>query len=128
MKKTLKVIVIFLILILALVCISNETYSFGEMFESADDFLGTGSSQSSGKINDSSLKSMSSTIYNVLLIVGVVIAVIYGLFIAIKLIMGSIDEKAKIKESLIPYVAGCVIVFGAFTIWGIVMNMLNSVS
>lgn len=127
MKKTIKIILIFFIIILLVISISNKTYSFEEMFGSADNFLSTGSSSSGDKIDDSQLKSMSGTIYNMLLVIGVVIAVIYGLFIAIKLIMGSIDEKAKIKESLIPYVVGCVVLLTAFTIWGIAMNLLNTI-
>ena len=37
----------------------------------------------------------------------------------------SADEKAKVKESLMPFVAGCVVVFGAFTIWKVAVNIGN---
>ena len=40
--------------------------------------------------------------------------------------MGSIEEKAEIKTMLIPYIIGCVVVFGAFTIWKIVVDILQS--
>ena len=39
---------------------------------------------------------------------------------------GSVEEKANIKNSLIAYIAGCVVVFGAFTIWKIVVTILQS--
>ena len=69
---------------------------------------------------------MSNTVYNILFILGIVIAVIWGLVIAIKFITGSVEEKAEVKKTLIPYVAGCVVLFGAFTIWKIVVTILQS--
>ena len=37
-----------------------------------------------------------------------------------------LEEKVKVKETLIPYVAGCIIIFGAFTIWKVVVEVLKS--
>ena len=37
--------------------------------------------------------------------------------------LGSIEEKANIKESLIPFVIGCIVVFGAFGIWRIFVSL-----
>ena len=37
------------------------------------------------------------------------------------------SKKAEVKKSLIPYVAGCVVVFGAFTIWKIIVTILQSI-
>ena len=37
----------------------------------------------------------------------------------------SAAEKAKTKEMLIPYIAGCIVVFGAFGIWKLVVNLLT---
>ena len=71
------------------------------------------------------LKEVSSTVYNILLMVGIIAAVIVGLSIAIKIMTGSVTEKAEHKQMLIPYIAGCIIVFGAFTIWKIVVELLN---
>ena len=41
--------------------------------------------------------------------------------------VGSMDEKAKVKESLIPFVIGCVIIFGAFGIWKLIATILQDV-
>ena len=35
-------------------------------------------------------------------------------------------KAAQVKENLIPYVIGCVIIFGAFGIWKIVLTVLQS--
>ncbi len=53
-----------------------------------------------------------------------VVAVIVGLIIGIRFMTGGIEEKAKIKELLVPYVAGCIVIFGAFGIWSLVVNVL----
>ena len=68
-----------------------------------------------------SLFSISSCLF----IVAIITAVIVGLVIAIKFITGSVIEKAEVKETLTPYIAGCVVVFGAFGIWKLVVTILN---
>jgi len=47
------------------------------------------------------------------------------MIIGIQFIIGSVDEKAKIKETLVPYVIGVFIIFSAFGIWKIVMSIGN---
>lgn len=64
-------------------------------------------------------------LYNSLLVIATIIAVIVGLVIAIQFMTGSVGERAKIKETLIPYIAGCIVIFGAFGIWKLVVNILS---
>ena len=40
---------------------------------------------------------------------------------------GSVAEKAQVKETLIPYVAGCVVIFGAFGIWKLIIEIMKAV-
>ena len=40
---------------------------------------------------------------------------------------GSVEQKAKVKDSLVPYIAGCIVIFGAFGIWKLVLTLLESV-
>lgn len=40
---------------------------------------------------------------------------------------GSVEQKAKVKDSLVPYVAGCIVIFGAFGIWKMVLTILENV-
>ena len=63
-------------------------------------------------------------LYNALLIIGIIIAVIVGAILGIKFMMGSVGEKADIEKLLVPYVVGCIIVFGAFGIWKLVVTIL----
>lgn len=90
---------------------------------SADDFLEAGKSEDT-PLKEDNYKKVSDVVYNILLIVGIIAAVIVGLIIAIKIITGSVGQKAEYKELLIPYIVGCVIIFGAFAVWKIVVNIL----
>ena len=54
-------------------------------------------------------------------------AVISGIIIGIKYMLGSAEEKADIKGLLIPYIVGCVIIFGSFAIWKLVVTILQGV-
>ena len=41
--------------------------------------------------------------------------------------VGSIEQKAKVEDSLIPYIVGCVVIFGAFGIWKLVLTILEGI-
>ena len=58
-----------------------------------------------------------------ILVIGICVAVITISILGIKFMLGSIEEKAQVKEALIPFVIGCVVVFGAFGIWKIVTEL-----
>ena len=78
-------------------------------------------------IQEKSMQAISKLIYNIFLVLGIAAAVIMGVVMGIKFITGSVDEKADVKSSLIPYVAGCIVVFGAFAIWGLVLKILQGI-
>ncbi len=116
-RKYLKAILIITFLITLFSLQSSFTYAstMGDILSGAENFVSQG--QSNTPISGDSIKNLSNSIYNILLIIGVVIAVIIGIIIGIQFITGSVEQKSKVKESLIPYVVGCVVVFGAFGIW-----------
>lgn len=37
-------------------------------------------------------------------------------------ILSSAEGKAKVSETLVAYIAGCIVVFGAFGIWDFAVN------
>lgn len=92
------------------------------VIEGAQSFLDTGTK---GTVKEAKLKSTSNFIYNILLGIAMVVAVIIGMIIGIQFMVVSVEEKAKIKEALVPYVVGCIVVFGAFGIWKLAMNILS---
>lgn len=76
-------------------------------------------------IDEKGLQDFSDTMYNTLLLIGMVLAVIIGTVIGIKLMVSSVEEKAKIKEILIVYFIGCIVLVGAFSIWKIVITIMD---
>ena len=54
-------------------------------------------------------------------------AVVCGIVLGIQFMISSAEGQAQIKEKLFPYITGCVIIFGAFGIWKIIMILLGSV-
>lgn len=122
LKKT---IIIFLITFIATMCLPNMIFAMDEVISSGDGFL-----QAADKkvIDEDALQGTSNYIYNILFTIAVVLAVAIGMIIGIQFIMGSVDEKAKIKETLVPYVIGVFIVFASFTIWKLVIELGNDVT
>lgn len=125
---------ILIVLILLLTLAMNNTYvhafSLGDIFQIGDEFIETGKNpHPNNKVNTidmGEVKNLSDIIYNTLLGIGVTLSVVVGAILGIKFMISSVDEKAQIKEALIPYVAGCVVVFGAFGIWKLVIVIGSS--
>lgn len=89
------------------------------------DFISGGEKNSS--INQGQLQKTSNILYNIFLGAGIIIAILVGMFLGIKYMMGSIEEKAELKETLIAYVVGCIVIFGAFGIWKLVAELFSEV-
>ncbi len=135
-----KIIAILLILIF-LICItsslnfvyaveeSSEESTVDDIFDQADDFIHQGEEQLSatGGIDETLLSNTTDFLYNLLLAVGIVLAVGVGSVLGIKYMMGSVEEKAEYKQTLVAYLISCVVVFGAFGIWKLAINILSGV-
>lgn len=93
--------------------------------DDAINFLNAGGGTST--VNDVKLKEASNSIYNLLSSIGMIVCVIVGIILGITFMMASAEDKAKVKEALIPYIVGCIVVFGAFGIWKIVINTFNGI-
>lgn len=122
--------IIFIVIIMLMSAILNPNVVKADDVTVEDIKGGVGNFMNAGKtqnnpLNQEGLKNVSDVVYNVLLAVGIIAAVIVGLIIGIKYMLGSVAEKAETKELLAPYIVGCVIIFGAFAIWKIVVELLN---
>lgn len=80
----------------------------------------------SNTIKESQLKETSNFIFKLLMAIGIVVMLLVGTIIGIQFMVASAEDKAKVKEALIPYVIGCGVIFGAFTIWSIAVNLLQN--
>ena len=131
--KKIKIVTVILLILLSIIAITKPIYASdtkrhtaGEIISEGKGFIEKLQNDAENKIGSDDLKNMSDTIYNILLVAGIIIAIIVGLIMGIKFIIGGIEEKAEIKAMLIPYIIGCVVVFGAFAIWKAVVDILQS--
>lgn len=122
---------IYIVLIALLVIININiksvyaTHTAGEVVSEANGFIQKGEANGDKIIKTSNLQNMSNMLYNILLTIGIIIIFITGGILGIKFITGGLEEKADIKKTLVPFVAGCIVIFGAFTIWKIVLIILQ---
>lgn len=72
------------------------------------------------------IKSLGGNIMAVVQTAGVVIAVVIVAVLGIKYMMGSASEKAEYKKTMIPYIVGAVLIFGASTIANVVYQFADS--
>lgn len=99
--------------------------SIDDVIEDAKNFIGK-AKDDIGTIEETSLQNFSNVFYNIFLTVGTAIAVIAGTIIGIKYMLGSVEEQADVKKMLVPYVVGCIVVFGSFGIWKLVIEIMNN--
>lgn len=124
-----KGIIIFLIIVINVMFFNiNVVQASGitDVITGADDFLAAGSGENIG-IDESKLQSTSKSISNILILLGICVAVIVAAMLGIKFMIGSIEEQAKVKEALVPFVIGCIVVFGSFGIWKMFVQFGNEV-
>lgn len=74
-------------------------------------------------IDESALADTSNYIFNIFATVGTIVAMLWGVGIGIKFMIESAEDKAKIKEALVPYVIGVFVLFSAFGIWKLAINI-----
>ena len=84
------------------------------------------SEANSDKIDTTKMQNTSNMIYNTLLTIAIAVAVIYASVLGTKFMMASAEGKAELKESLMPFVIGCIVVFSAFAIWKAMVLFLKT--
>ena len=110
MKKFVK---IFIFMMLIIICLFNCTYGF-----ELNQLDGTG-----GKTV--AIENAGKGILSIVSIIGSAISIIAIIALGIKYMLGSIEEKAQYKKTLLPYFIGAIFVFGATTVSGIIYKMFN---
>ena len=90
-----------------------------------DDFINSSTNQQI--FNEEAQKEGVSQLYFVALGVGIAAAIIIGVILGIQFITSGVEGQAKIKEKFLPYVIGCVVIFGAFGIWKIAVDLVQGI-
>ena len=122
MKKQVKILSIALIVLTILLAISNVVLATdipGKIDQIA---------QGNSSANTSKVVNFGATIVTIMQTVGIVVAVVVLLILGIKYMMGSAEEKAEYKKTMIPYLVGAVLIFASTTIVNVVYNIASGVN
>ena len=118
MKKQVKMISTILLVMMILCSITNVVLGAGVIASLSGDKTTTVSGQG--------ITNLGSTIVGVLQIIGIIVAVVVLLVLGIKYMMGSASEKAEYKKTMIPYLVGAILIFGASAITKVVVSLGTS--
>ncbi len=80
----------------------------------------------SDKANTATMQNIGNQIITVVSVAGSIVSVVVLIVLGIKYMMGSAEEKAEYKKTLMPYIIGAALVFAASAIAGIVFNFASS--
>lgn len=117
MKKTSKILIsvlmitILMIAIIAPICNAASSYD-------PKKYNGSSSSVTVDKMD-----SFGQSIVKIVTTAGSIISVVVLVVLGIKYMMGSAEEKAEYKKSMMPYLIGAVLIFAASTIATAVYNL-----
>lgn len=125
MKSSVKRIIFVIIILIILFSINTKVSAWSGIIDSAKGFIRDGDSQTS-QVTDYEVRKTSSYIYNMLLVAGIVISVIIASILGIQFMLGGAEGQAKVKEMLVPYIIGCIVVFGGFGFWKIALKIGKS--
>ena len=125
MKRLIIKVILFTISIMFLTVPVVNATGISDVITGGDSFIKSGES-SDTTIDKSALKSTSDSLYKILLISAICIAVVIAAVLGIKFMIGSVEEKAKIKDSMVPFIIGFLVAFGAFGIWELAIQIGNN--
>lgn len=116
-KKTMKIITAIWIALMV-VCVATSCLAL-----TPRDINGTDNPQGSTEI-----QSVGNSIVGILQVVGIVLSVVVLIVLGIKYMLGSAEEKADYKKSMIPYVVGAALIFAASAFAQVIYNFFVGVT
>ena len=119
MKKVSKILSLALITIM-LICVATNVFAVAGV---SDPSTLTGKDVS----GLTKVTNVGNQIITILTTIGVIASVIVLIVLGIKYMMGSAEEKAEYKKTMMPYVIGAALVFSASIIANIIYNIANNI-
>ena len=117
MRKLLKIVYVLMI-------ISIITLMIGNIYAAVDPSKFEGNSgYDTGKI-----QNIGQNIIQIVSVVGSIASVIVLVVLGLKYMMGSAEEKAEYKKTLLPYIIGAALVFAASGIAGVVFQFTKDLA
>lgn len=118
-RKSILIIIFIIALIVTFIiptCVKADFSDLG---------LGNAEQYKGGQTGLGSMESKVENILGIIRTVGVVTSVVMLMAIGIKYMLGSIEEKAEYKKTMIPYLVGAVMVFAIPQLVQIIYNIVS---
>lgn len=121
MKKISKILSIILVMMLLLTMITPIVMA-------ANGITPGEINGSTSNVNVNGVTNLGNDVVRVITTIGVVVSVIILVVLGIKYMMGSAEEKAEYKKTLMPYIIGAGLVFAASMIATLVYNIATGIN
>ena len=128
MKKLSKIFTILLIVAMVMTMLTTIVNAGGETGGKDDSSSVIDKVTGGGSADTDQLQNVGASIVDIITTVGIIVAVVVLLILGIKYMMGSAAEKAEYKKTMIPYLVGAVLIFGASAIAKAVVAMSESIT
>lgn len=126
-KYVIKISIIFILaglLITSILPISFAAkFSLSEVINQATDFPGN-----NAEISVSDMRGMQKTIYNILFPIGIIISILGITILGIQFMTSAPEGKAEVKQRMVPFVIGCIVIFAGSVIWKITVDLIQGTS
>ncbi len=119
-KKLLKIITVVLMVIM-IVSISISSLAASEL--QPGNLTGDKGAKGTEEIT-----SVGNSIIGILQVVGIVLSVIVLIVLGIKYMMGSAEEKAEYKKTMMPYIVGAALIFAASAFAQVIYQFFTGVT
>ena len=124
-KSLIGSVLIISVIIITLLTVIIPTYSYADNsldslgLDDLDDYKGTNP-------GSEKLKSKANTIFSYLRTIGIVLSVVALVAIGIKYMLGSVEEKATYKQTLLPYLIGAILLFTGSLIPQLIYDIMQN--
>lgn len=115
-KKTIRIISTLLTVLMVLMFLATTAFAYKPTEVNPNESVNAGNK----------VKDVGNDILGVIRIVGTLIAVGVVMVLGVKYMMGSAEEKASYKKTMIPYIVGAVLLFAASNLAGFIYDFAIS--
>ena len=122
MKKTVKIISTILLAVMLIATIAGTVYAKPNI-----DTVINGVENGGNNVNGTAIQNIGGNVVTIVQVVGIVIAIVILLVIGIKYMIGSAEEKAEYKKTMIPYIVGAVLIFAGTSIVRVIYSMTSQI-
>ncbi len=117
MKKSYKFVILLIISLIIMLALSNITMAAKVSIDKIKD--------NDTNVEASGIKNIGSIILSGITGVGIVVSVVMVAVLGVKYMMGSAEERAEYKKSMLPYLIGAILLFGASAIANMVVSLVK---